>query len=94
MSNIPSIAEPLVNDVFADSELRQRILLHLAGCRPELQGLTVTVTNGSVTLAGELPTFFLRQLAIERTRHIAGVRLLVDHIDVPVLVARFNNHAK
>jgi osmotically-inducible protein OsmY len=94
MPSIPRAAEPLVNDVLADEELRQRVALHLGNCRPELEGLTVTVNDGSVTLSGEVPTFFLRQLAIERTRHVAGVRRLVDQIDVPVCIARFNNHAK
>jgi osmotically-inducible protein OsmY len=94
MTSLPRAAEPLVNDALADEELRQRVILHLASCRPELERLIVTVNDGCVTLSGEVNTFFLRQLAIERTRHIAGVRLLVDHIEVPAFVVGLRKHAK
>lgn len=94
MTIIPRSAEPLVNDVLADEELRQRVVLHLASCRTELGGLIVSVSDSSVTLSGKLPTFFLRQLAIERTRHVAGVRRLIDHIEVPAFLNGFRKHAK
>ena len=67
----------------ASEELRQRIVLHLAAFRPELASLTVVVLDETVILRGELPTYFLRQLALERTRHIAGVRQLIDQMEVP-----------
>lgn len=82
MTLVPRIAEPLVDDPLCNEELRQRVVLHLAACRSELCGIEAIVEDGTVTLRGELPTFFLRQLAIERTRRVAGVRLLVDRIEV------------
>ncbi len=85
MTLVPRIAEPLIQDPICNEELRQRVVLHLGSCRPELGMVDVLVEDGIVTLRGELPTFFLRQLAIERTRRVAGVRRLVDQIDVPAL---------
>jgi len=85
MTLIPRMAEPLIHDPLCNEELRQRVVLHLASCRPELCGLDAIVEDGTVTLRGELPTFFLRQLAFERARRVAGVRLLVDQIEVPEL---------
>ena len=82
MTLVPRIAEPLVDDPLGNEELRQRVVLHLTSCRTELCGIEAIVDDGTVTLRGELPTFFLRQLAIERTRRVAGVRLLVDRIEV------------
>lgn len=82
MTLVPRIAEPLVDDPFGNEELRQRVVLHLTSCRSELCGIDAMVDDGTVTLRGELPTFFLRQLAIERTRRVAGVRLLIDRIEV------------
>jgi len=82
MTLIDRIAEPLIHDPFSNEELRQRVVLHLAACRLEFCGLNAIAKDGTVTLRGELPTFFLRQLAIERTRRVAGVRLLVDRIEV------------
>ena len=82
MTLVPRISEPLVDDPLCNEELRQRVVLHLTSCRSELCGIEAIVEDGTVTLRGELPTFFLRQLAIERTRRVAGVRLLVDRIEV------------
>jgi len=77
--------DPVALDPQASAELRQRVVLHLAACRPDLAGLAVLVADGTVTLRGPLPTFFLRQLAVERTRHVAGVRQLVDQIEVTAI---------
>jgi len=77
--------EPVAQDPQASEELRQRIVLHLAACRQDLASLTVLVADGTVTLRGELPTFFLRQLAVERARHVAGVCQLVDEIEVAAM---------
>ena len=89
MTLVPRIAEPLIHDPVCNEELRQRIVLHLSSCRTELGAIEVLTEDGTVTLRGPLPTFFLRQLAIERVRHIAGVRSLVDQIDVPALANGF-----
>lgn len=82
MTLVPRVVEPVIHDPMCNDELRRRVVLHLASCRPELCRVEVLVEDGTVTLHGELSTFFLRQLAAERTRRVAGVRLLVDLIEV------------
>jgi osmotically-inducible protein OsmY len=94
MTLFPQIAEPLLRDSRCDEELRDRVALHLRSCRPELRRVEVLVKDGIVTLRGELSTFFLRQLAAERTRRVAGVRLLVDQIEVPPLLHGFHRSPK
>lgn len=94
MSMIPLTAEPVVSDVLGDENLRQRVVLHLANCRPELRGLIIFAKDGTVTLSGEVPTYYLRQLSIERTRHVAGVRQLIDFIEVPAELDGFRRLAK
>lgn len=88
------IAELLIHDSSSNEELRQRVVLHLASCRMEFCGLNANVEDGTVTLRGELPTFFLRQLAIERTRRLAGVRRMVDEIEVPTFLHGFHRSPK
>ena len=85
MAPAPQLGEPQIEDPLGNKELQQRVVLHLASCRPELCGIEVVVEDGAVTLRGELPTFFLRQVAIERTRRVAGVRSIVDRIEVAPL---------
>lgn len=94
MTLIERIAEPPIHDPSSNEELRRRVVLHLASCRLELCGLDANVEDGTVTLRGELPTFFLRQLAIERTRRVAGVRRMVDEIEVPALLHGFHRSPK
>jgi hypothetical protein len=66
-----------------ESDLERRIELFLAATRPELRGLHVQARGGTVRLAGQLRTFYLRQLALEATKHVPGVQLVVDAIEVP-----------
>jgi hypothetical protein len=94
MTTIPRSAEPVTSDVLGDEDLRQRVVLYLSLCRPELQGIVVSAKDGTVTLMGEVPTYYLRQLSIERTRHVAGVRQLIDLIEVPAGLDGFRRHAK
>ena len=94
MTLVPRIAEPLIHDPMCNEELRQRVVLHLASCRPELSRVDVLAEDGTVILRGELSTFFLRQLAAERTRRVAGVRLLVDQIEVPAQRNGFHRSPK
>lgn len=91
---IAGIAESLIHDSSSNEELRQRVVLHLTSCRLEFCGFNANVEEGSVTLRGELPTFLLRQLAIERTRRVAGVRRLVDEIEVPAIARGFHRSPK
>ena len=88
------IAKSLIHDSSSNKELRQWVVLHLASCRLEFCGLNAIAEDGTVTLRGELPTFFLRQLAIERTRRVAGVRRMVDEIEVPAILHGFHRSPK
>ena len=94
MTLVPKIAEPLMHDPFCNEELRQRVVLHLGSCRPELGEVDVLAVEGAVTLRGELPTFYLRQLAVERARRVAGVRILIDQIEVPAVLYGFHRTPK
>lgn len=94
MTLVPLIPESLIRESSENEELRLRVVLHLTSCRQELCGIVVQVEEGTVTLHGELPTFFLRQLAIERTRRVAGVLHLVDQIEVPPLLHGFHRTPK
>jgi hypothetical protein len=68
--------------VDADSELAKRVRIFLVNSRGELGGLEVQVQDGVVTLAGSVPTFYLRQLATACARRVAGVRNIIDGIEV------------
>ncbi|MBX3452141.1 MAG: BON domain-containing protein [Planctomycetaceae bacterium] len=47
-----------------------------------LRSLIVTIDNGVVMVHGRVPTFYLRQIAIECIKSVAGVTRVLDRIDV------------
>lgn len=49
---------------------------------PPLRALEITVDRGVVVIRGQLPTYYLRQVAVECIRHVAGVTQVVDLIEV------------
>ena len=66
-----------------DSVLASRIQLFLASQpRPALRYLHVEARGSTVTLSGLVTTFYERQLALQCSRRVAGVRELVDEIIV------------
>ena len=66
-----------------NEQLTQRVSLFLASQnRPVLTRLNVFAASDVVTLQGASPTFFERQLALAVTRRVAGVRQVVDEIEV------------
>ena len=66
-----------------NQQLAQRVSLALAAQnRPVLTRLIVFAVGDVVTLQGETPTFFERQLALAVTRRVVGVRQVVDEIEV------------
>jgi osmotically-inducible protein OsmY len=81
MNEVRRSAVPLVNDPAADNELRRRVRLYLshAGHRP-VDALAVEAKDGIVTLKGEVPSFYARQLAIACARRVAGVRRVIDQV--------------
>lgn len=44
--------------------------------------LDLTVSHGVVCVSGHLPTFYLRQMAVECIKRVAGVDAVVDRIVV------------
>jgi osmotically-inducible protein OsmY len=75
------------------SELEQRIKLHLAATRPELSRLDVRADGGTVRLSGQVASFYLRQLALSAVKRVAGVLCVSDDIEVPVLHVQNYRHA-
>lgn len=66
-----------------DSQLARRVKLFLASQpRASLRYLEVEAKGSTVTLRGLVTTFYERQLALQASSRVAGVRLLVDEITV------------
>ena len=66
-----------------DLELARRVKLFLAHQpRPALRYLRVEARGSSVTLRGLVTTYYERQLALQCSRRVAGVRELIDEIIV------------
>lgn len=67
----------------SNGELKKRVVNYLVGRNmPGLRRLAVAADNGVVTLSGRVTTFYEKQLALNCCRRVAGVRQLVDHVDV------------
>ena len=66
-----------------DEELRQRVCRYLAhsGHAP-VRSINVCASGGTVTLRGMAPTYYVRQLAISCAQRVAGVRNVVDEIEM------------
>ena len=66
-----------------DSQLARRVKLFLASQpRASLRFLDVQASGSIVTLRGLVTTFYERQLALQASRQVAGVRHLIDEITV------------
>jgi len=83
MNTQSRITEALVDDALADQELGQRVQLYLVhsghAC---LRSLGVYAHNGVITLRGIVPRFYARQVAMSCAQRVAGVREIVDEIEV------------
>jgi osmotically-inducible protein OsmY len=67
----------------ADRLLECQIANQLAGTnRPGLRRLAVNVADGSVTLRGNVASFYEKQLAIQTCRVLAGIERLIDAVEV------------
>jgi osmotically-inducible protein OsmY len=80
MKTFREIKPPFASE--ADGELAKRVQLTLIANRPSFCRVDVGAQGGTVTLSGMAPTFFLRQLAVATTKRVAGVRQVVDDIEV------------
>jgi len=76
-------ADERVTSAEADCELLKRVqyFLHQRGNRLQ-QGLEISIEQGSVVVQGRMPTFYLRQVALECVKRVAGVTQIVDLIEV------------
>ena len=67
----------------ADFELQRRILNYLASrSYLSFRLIDVQVRDGIVTLTGQLTSFYEKQVAQESCRRVAGVRSIVNEIEV------------
>jgi osmotically-inducible protein OsmY len=66
-----------------DAELLCRVTSYLATKHlPTLAQLNVNAVGGTVTLRGRVDSFHEKQVAIHSCRRVAGVRELVDEMEV------------
>ena len=69
--------------IATDQDLQRRVVSFLAGrYLPSLRQLEVDVQEGIVTLRGRVTSFYEKQVAIHSCQRVAGVRKLVDAVDV------------
>ncbi len=70
---------------FTDQDLQFRVTSFLKSRHfPAFDELDIEVHDGSVTLAGSLPSFYEKQVAINSCQRVAGVLALIDEIVVSV----------
>jgi osmotically-inducible protein OsmY len=67
----------------ADLALALQVRDNLTAARRDLIYVAVLVLDGEVRLRGSVASYHLRQVAVERTRRIPGVRNVVDEMQVP-----------
>ena len=79
LDQLPDFAE-------ADRDLLLRVkgFLHQRGYGPH-RTLAITVERGVVLVRGRVPTYYLRQVAVECIKRVAGVTQLIDRIEVVYL---------
>ncbi|MDP1562188.1 MAG: BON domain-containing protein [Pirellulaceae bacterium] len=75
---------PDLVDADCDLFLRVRDLLHQRGYEP-LRTLEICVERGVVIVQGTLSAYYLRQVAVECIRRVAGVDRFIDRIEVVYL---------
>ena len=69
---------------FADGDLRRRVE-HTLGQHhyPALLQIEVEADDGIVILEGRLATFYEKQVCLSLCQRVAGVKRVIDHIEVP-----------
>lgn len=74
--------EPQLPPELVDTALANRVKLFLVAQRGSFRELGVWADAGTVTLSGPVNSFFLRQTAIAMAKRVAGVRNVIDDLDV------------
>lgn len=77
------LSDELPDFAEADRDLLQRVkgFLHQRGYGPH-RTLEINVEQGVVVVQGRVPTFYMRQIAFECIKRVAGVTQVVDLIQV------------
>ena len=65
-----------------DADLRERCIVRLVANRNGCSRIVVRVEEGSVRLSEPVRSFFLRQTAIALAKQVAGVRQVIDDVEV------------
>jgi osmotically-inducible protein OsmY len=65
-----------------DMELARRVQLFLYAKRGGFQRISVGAEAGAVRLSGPVGSYFLRQTAVSLAKRVAGVRCVVDELQV------------
>jgi osmotically-inducible protein OsmY len=69
--------------VTKDQDLERRVIGYLASrYLPSLRQLQVSASEGTITLRGRVQSFYEKQIAIHSCQRVAGVRRLIDAVDV------------
>jgi osmotically-inducible protein OsmY len=77
---MPEDAAPSLDD---DRELERRVVSFLETKHvPGLRHLAVKAQSGVVTVSGRVQTFYEKQLCNQCCRRVAGVRELINAVDV------------
>ena len=66
----------------ADADLNKKVKLYLCSNRPGFRQIGIGAKSGTVTLSGSVSSFFPRQLAVAAAKRVAGVRQVVDDLEV------------
>lgn len=79
---MPQLQDPCCESQ-EDLELRRRVVSYLATKHlPTLRRLDVDALGGKITLRGRVDSFHEKQVAIHSCRRVAGVRDLIDAVEV------------
>lgn len=77
------LAEPTDTLANTDQDLVRRVTSFLhSRSMPGLKRLSIEARHGTVTLSGRVRSFYEKQVATHSCRRVAGVRQLVDKVDV------------
>ncbi len=78
--------EEMSDTAEADHELLQQVKssLHHRGYRA-MRTLEIQIERGTAVLHGRVLTFYMRQIAVECVKRVAGVTQIIDRIDVVYL---------
>ncbi|WP_254512338.1 BON domain-containing protein [Anatilimnocola floriformis] len=77
------ITLPIYSIDSASRLLQERVALHLQNRQLTFGGrVKIEVKQGAVTLSGNVPTYYQRQMIYSATKHVAGVIKVVDQMSV------------